>query len=64
MDKNQEKFSRIYDGCVEQIYRFVFLRVSSKELAQDITSETFAKCWDSFKDDPAGIENPRAFLYR
>jgi len=64
MDKNQEKFSRIYDECVEKIYRFVFLRVESKEVAQDLTSETFSRCWNSFKQNPEDIKNPRAFLYR
>jgi len=64
MDKSQEKFGRIYDDCVEKIYRFVFLRVNSKELAQDLTSETFAKCWENFKNNPDNIKNPRAFLYK
>jgi RNA polymerase sigma-70 factor (ECF subfamily) len=64
MDKSEEKFSRIYDDYVEKIYRFVFLRVSSKELAQDLTSETFAKGWESYRQNPDGIENPRAFLYK
>ena len=64
MDKSQEKFSKIYDDYVEKIYRFVFLRVSSKEAAQDLTSETFAKCWESFRKNPDEIENPRAFLYK
>jgi RNA polymerase sigma-70 factor, ECF subfamily len=64
MDKDREKFSQLYDSCAEKIYRFVFLRVNSKELAQDLVSETFAKCWNSFKQNPDGIENPRAFLYK
>jgi len=64
MDKAQEKFSQLYDSCAEKIYRFVFLRVNSKELAQDLASEAFAKCWESFKKDPDGIDNPRAFLYK
>ena len=64
MDKAAEKFSKIYDSCAEKIYRFVFLRVNSKELAQDLTSETFSKGWESFKENPQGIENPRAFLYK
>jgi RNA polymerase sigma-70 factor, ECF subfamily len=64
MDKNQADFSKIYDNNIEKIYRFVFLRVSSKELAQDLTSETFVKCWDSYKLDPDNIKNPRAFLYK
>jgi RNA polymerase sigma-70 factor (ECF subfamily) len=64
MDKHQENFSRIYDDCVEKIYRYVFLRVSSKETAQDLTSETFAKTWERFKKNPDDIANPRAFLYK
>ncbi|UMX47674.1 MAG: RNA polymerase sigma factor [Candidatus Nealsonbacteria bacterium DGGOD1a] len=64
MDKIQGKFSRIYDDHVEKIYRFVFLRVNSKEIAQDLTSETFAKGWESYKTNPNEIKNPRAFLYK
>jgi RNA polymerase sigma-70 factor (ECF subfamily) len=64
MDKSQEKFSLIYDSCAEKIYRFVFLRVNSREAAQDLTSEAFTKCWESFKENPDGIENPRAFVYK
>lgn len=64
MDKATEKFSRIYDDCVEKIYRFVFLRVGAKELAQDLTSETFARGWEAYRHDPEVINNPRAFLYR
>lgn len=62
MDK-QKKFGRLYDEHVDEIYRFVFLKVSTRELAQDITSETFKKGWQSFKENP-GMENPRAYLYR
>lgn len=64
MDKAKEKFSRIYDDCVEKIYRYVFLRVNSKELAQDLTSETFAKGWESYRQAPDNIEKPQAFLYK
>jgi RNA polymerase sigma-70 factor (ECF subfamily) len=64
MDKAQEKFSRIYDACAEKIYRFVFLRVNSKEMAQDLASETFAKGWESYRANPDNIGNPQAFLYK
>ncbi len=64
MEKAREQFGRIYDDHVEKIYRFVFLRVNSKEIAQDITSETFAKVWASFQKQPEAIANPRAFLYK
>ena len=64
MDKHQEKFSKIYDDYLEPIYRFVFLRVNSKEIAQDLTSEAFTRYWESFKKDSGAIQNPRAFLYK
>lgn len=64
MDKNQEKFSRLYDDCAKKVYRFVFLRVNSKEVAQDLTAEAFARCWEKFKKDPGAVQNPRAFLYK
>jgi RNA polymerase sigma-70 factor, ECF subfamily len=64
MDRIQSEFAKIYDANIEKIYRFVFLRVDSKETAQDLTSETFVKCWASFKTAPDNIKNPRAFLYK
>ena len=63
MEKLEKNFSKIYDQYVEKIYRFVYIKVSSQETAQDLTSETFVRTWESFKDG-SEIENPRAFLYR
>ncbi len=63
-DQNQEKFSRLYDDAPKKVYRFVFLRVNSKEVAQDLTAEAFARCWEKFKKDPGAVQNPRAFLYK
>lgn len=61
--KNLKKiFTKIYDENVEKIYRFIFLKVDSKETAQDLTSKTFLKTWEAFKEKK--IENPRAFLYQ
>ena len=56
-------FSKIYDQYVDKIYRFIFLKVNSQEIAQDLTSETFLKGWESFKNGTK-IENPQAFLYK
>ncbi len=55
-------FSKIYDQYINKIYRFVFLKVSSQEIAEDLTSETFLKTWESFKNGTR-IENPQAFLF-
>jgi len=59
----RKTFSKIYDQCIDKIYRFVFLKVNSQEIAQDLTSETFLRGWESFKNGNK-IENPQAFLYR
>ena len=56
-------FSKIYDQYIDKIYRFIFLKVNSQEIAQDLTSETFLRGWESFKNGNK-IENPQAFLYK
>ena len=64
MANPREKFSKIYDKYIDKIYRFVFLKVSSKEIAEDLTSEVFLKTWRFFKEKGQEIENIQAFLYR
>jgi len=59
----RKNFSKIYDQYINKIYRFIFLKVSSKEIAQDLSSETFLRGWKSFKKGDK-IDNPQAFLYR
>ena len=63
MGNLRKLFSKIYDQYVEKIYRFIFLKVNSQEVAQDLTSETFLRGWESFKNGNK-IENPQAFLYQ
>jgi RNA polymerase sigma-70 factor, ECF subfamily len=62
MGNQKIEFSKIYDRYIDKIYRFVVLKVSSTEIAQDICSETFLKGWESFQKEK--IENVQAFLYR
>ena len=64
MSERKKEFSKIYDRQINKIYRFVFLKVNSKEKAEDITSETFTKAWSVFKDEEKQIDNISAFLYR
>ena len=68
MNNIEQQFSAIYDQCVDRIYRFVFIKVSSQEIAEDLTSETFLKGWEAFKKHsnphPKAIDNPSAFLYK
>jgi len=68
MDNLQRKFSAIYDKYIGKIYRFIFIKVSSQEIAEDLTSETFLRAWEAFKKSSnpheQKIENPSAFLYQ
>jgi len=57
-------FSQIYDKYINKIYKFVFLKVSSQEIAEDLTSEAFSKTWVVFKENQDKIKNVRAFLYK
>lgn len=63
MTNPRKIFSKIYDEHIDKIYRFIFFKVSSQEIAQDLTSETFLRGWESFKNGNE-IENPQAFLYK
>ena len=64
MNNPEKKFSKIYDENIDKIYRFVFLKVNSQEIAEDLTSRVFIKCWDVFRQNESKIENLSAFLYQ
>ena len=38
-----EAFGQVYDAYVDQIYRYLYYRVGSHALAEDLTSETFLR---------------------
>lgn len=57
-------FSDIYDAYVDKIYRFVFLKVGTQEIAEDLTSEVFSRAWAVFSRREKTIENINAFLYQ
>ncbi|MEZ4195248.1 MAG: RNA polymerase sigma factor [Candidatus Paceibacterota bacterium] len=40
---DSEAFGLLYDQYLDQIYRFIYYKVFSKELAEDLTSDTFLK---------------------
>ncbi len=43
--KDPEAFGKLYDLYIEKIYRFIYLKLSSKEEAEDVASEVFLKAW-------------------
>jgi len=62
--KIRKIFSQVYDQYVDKIYRFIFVKVNSQEVTNDLCSETFLRCWETFRKDQNKIENIQAFLYK
>lgn len=59
-----DAFAELYDLYVTPIYRFVYLKVSHKQDAEDITSDVFLKTWRYLTDDPSKeIKSIRGLLY-
>ena len=42
-DGDGDAFGRLYDAYVDTVYRYIYYRVSSKALAEDLTQETFLR---------------------
>jgi RNA polymerase sigma-70 factor, ECF subfamily len=61
---DREAFEQIYDIYSGKIYRFIYFKVSSREIAQDLTSDCFLKTFEHFIERSAELVNIRAFLYR
>lgn len=66
MNKLRKEFSKIYDKYIDKIYRFIYFKVNSSEITEDLCSETFLKGWVAFRNQDSNekIENPPAFLYQ
>ena len=64
MSNLRKNYSEVYDKYVKKIYRFVLLKVSSTEIAEDLTSEVFMRGWQAYKANCDKIENVQAFLYQ
>jgi len=62
--KDPDAFAAVYDTYVTPIYRFVYFKVSSRQDAEDLTSEVFLKVWQYVTETEETIENLRALIYR
>jgi RNA polymerase sigma-70 factor (ECF subfamily) len=60
---DSDAFSFFYDQYVTRIYRFVFIKVSNKQVAEDLTQEIFLKVWQHLVDKK-DIQNFQAFIFR
>tara|TARA_Y100000310_G_scaffold321519_1_gene379246 strand:- start:9242 stop:9745 length:504 start_codon:yes stop_codon:yes gene_type:complete len=64
MEDINQHFTGIYDQYVTKIYRFIYLKVSSVETAEDLSSEVFLRLYRHIQESKPTIENPQAFLYQ
>src|SRR3989338_4040804 len=46
----KEAYGQLYDHYVAPIYRFVLVKVTDKEEAQDLTHEVFLSAWQNLKN--------------
>lgn len=59
----EQSFLKLYDEFADAIFRHCYFRVSSRELAEDLTQESFLRLWNQLVEGNT-IDNPRAWLYR
>jgi len=64
MNSNTEKdFLKAYDNYGDAIFRYCYSQTSDRELAKDLTQETFTKVWEYLLRGKV-VEQIRPFLYR
>lgn len=64
MDQEESKtyFLETYDAYGSDIFRFCLLKVSSREVAEDIAQEVFMRFWQAIREGTE-FRNARALLY-
>lgn len=59
------KFLELYDQHYAGVYRFLRVKLPNDQIAQDIVSEAFVKCWNAILKNPDNYpDNDKAYLYR
>lgn len=48
--KDPDAFAALYDRYIDKIYRFIYLKLSNRAEAEDVTSEVFLKSWNYLID--------------
>jgi len=66
----RKHFGRVYDAQVTKIYRYIRLKVNSREVAEDITAQVFERGWLVYREglDPDShrpeVKSLKALLYQ
>jgi RNA polymerase sigma-70 factor (ECF subfamily) len=60
---NEKQFLDFYDKHIAKIYRYIYFRVGSQEIAQDLSSEVFLRVWNYLRQGQ-NIGNLTAMAYK
>lgn len=58
----KEEFLAAFDAYADAIFRFCFVKTSDRELAEDLTQETFTRLWQAMREGRE-LSEMRGFLY-
>jgi RNA polymerase sigma-70 factor, ECF subfamily len=61
--KREQEYVKLYDQFADAIFRFCLFKTSNRQLALDLTQETFIRLWSYMVAREDGIDNPKALLY-
>ncbi len=64
MENIETQYMALFESEKDALFRFIYLKVSDRNEALDLTQETFVKLWSYIKDGDVTLRNMRAFLYR
>lgn len=59
-----EAFEKLYDFYVSNLFRFVFLKISNKEIAEEIVSDVFIKFWQYIQTTTVKQKTAKPILYK
>jgi len=60
---DSDAFAFFYDKYVKSIYRFVYIKVGNKQIAEDLTQDIFLKIWQHLVDKK-NVKSFQAFIFR
>jgi RNA polymerase sigma-70 factor (ECF subfamily) len=60
---DKDAFGELYSQFFDRIYRFVYVSVRDRELSEDLTQNTFLRCWRSMRTFTTSTGSFQAFLF-
>ena len=63
-DRDTAAFGELYDMYAPRIYRYVYFKVQTEEVAEDITADVFLKSWEYIQRREKHISSFKAFIYQ